>query len=295
MLSDVLKISRRYLLQRILESNSIAFRPSVDADRELLKDSSPETEPKRSKRKRGRRKRRKRRSPSERRSAENNESTSSDSDGERRYRQQRQSSESEDGERQMGDGREDEMKQVRASEAEETERPKPFKPHRKRRRKKGGGSSEESEEDSGKGRQGEHKGRFFEGSKRSLADADGVYLQTDGFRFRWSLVSRLLFSFSSSFNFMGSRSRVFAPVCCYNSFLNPDSTDAVARPCHSPTYPFDLSGLRLAPEGSRYLRGCKIATWDCRCQRSQISISDMDNDCAFASCDWPSFRFKARY
>jgi hypothetical protein len=82
----------------------------------------------------------------------------------------------------MGEGREDEMKEVRASEAEETERPKAPKPHRKKRRRKGGGS--EREEESGKGRQGGHKGTHSEGLKRSLADADGVYLQTDGFRFR---------------------------------------------------------------------------------------------------------------
>lgn len=176
-------------MQRILEANRVAYRLSVNVDRELLGDSSPETEPRRSKRKRGRRKGRAKR----RRKSSSAESWSAESDDEmdrRAAKKQPFRERSIDTKGQMGGRQKDEMRGNRASESEETGRSEGLQSHRKRRRRKGGnGSGSESGEDSGEERQEGRKGTVSESLKRTLADAGGIYLQTDRFSFRWSLVS----------------------------------------------------------------------------------------------------------
>ncbi|GAQ81005.1 hypothetical protein KFL_000680220 [Klebsormidium nitens] len=143
------QVSEPEAMQRILEDNGVAFRTFVDVNRELLPESSGEEATRSNERKRTRRgrKRRKRKSGTH----------SSDSD----------SSE----------------KSERNSHSESDVETR----HRKERRPKsaeGGGEIERKGRGSTDGADGGTDGTD---GTRTLAGADGVYLQTDGFSFRWSL------------------------------------------------------------------------------------------------------------
>lgn len=156
------------VVQRILEHNGVAFRTSVDASQELLPESSGEEEARSSERKRKRRERKRRKRKSKTHSSDSDSfekserSSRSDSDVETRHRKERR----------------------RKSAEELGEAGDSFE--RKGRESGGGAYGGTNGTD---GTRTLADGTDETNGTRTLADADGVYLQTDGFGFRWSLVS----------------------------------------------------------------------------------------------------------